>query len=217
MSSQSDQHILAGAQDTIATHAEFISADIVNFNSIQVNHNEKILATLMPVERGGHIHGCMKGTRKDVLSSVNDWLNDFTIDTQNILLLSGSPGSHKLTIAASVVSDLDRQKWLSSSFVFKDSEASLSDPTAVWRAIASDLAQFHPSVKDSLVEILGRVEPGRADINLQFQRLIEEPLMQNIEGLSHNPPVVVLDALDECGSYCSPFGQWRQLLDTLRK
>jgi hypothetical protein len=217
MSSQSDQHILAGARDTIATHAKFISADIVNVNSIQVDHDEKILATLMPVERGGHIHGCMNGTRKDVLSSVDDWLNDFTIDTRNILLLSGSPGSGKSTIAASMVSDLDRRKRLGSSFAFKHSEASLSDPTAVWRTVASDLARFHPSVKDSLVEILGRVEPGRADIDLQFQRLIEESLMQNVKKLSHNPPVVVLDALDECGSDRSLFGQRRQLFDTLRK
>jgi hypothetical protein len=215
MSSQSDQHIFAGAQNTNAAHAKFISAG-GDVTIIQVDHDEKILATLMPVERGGHIHGCMKGTRKDVLSTVNDWLNDFTIDTPNILLLSGGPGAGKSTIAASVVSDLDRRKRLGSSLAFKHSEASLSDPTAVWRTVASDLARFHPSVKDSLVEILGRVEPGRADIDLQFRRLIEEPLTQNVERLSHNP-VVVLDALDECGSDRSLSGQRRQLLDTLRK
>jgi ABC-type dipeptide/oligopeptide/nickel transport system ATPase component len=105
-------------------------------NSIQVDHNEKILATLMPVERGGHIHGCMKGTHKDVLSAVDDWVNDFTIDTPNILLLSGSPGAGKSTIVASVISDLDARKRLGSSFAFKHSEASLSDPTAVWHTVA---------------------------------------------------------------------------------
>jgi Cdc6-like AAA superfamily ATPase len=215
MSSQSSLNILAGAQNTNATHAQFISGHHVTVNRIE--DHEKILATLMPVERGGHMHGCMKGTRKDVLSTVDDWVNDFTIDTPNILLLSGSPGAGKSTIAASVVSDLDRRKRLGSSFAFKHSEASLSDPTAVWRTVASDLARFHPGVKDNLVEILGRVEPGRADIDLQFQRLIEEPLTRNVEGLSHNPPVVVLDALDECGSDRSLSGQRRQLLDTLRK
>jgi DNA replication protein DnaC len=107
MSSQSDLNILAGAQNTNATHAQFISGHHVTVNRIE--DHDKILATLMPVERGGHMHGCMKGTRKDVLSSVNEWLNDFTIDTRNILLLSGSPGAGKSTIAASVVSDLDRR------------------------------------------------------------------------------------------------------------
>jgi hypothetical protein len=66
MSSQPILNILAGARNTNATHAQFISAG-GDVTIIQVDYDEKILATLMPVERGGHIHGCMKGTRKDVL------------------------------------------------------------------------------------------------------------------------------------------------------
>jgi hypothetical protein len=91
MSSQFDQHILANAHGTIATYAKFISAGgNVTLNNFQVDRDEKILATLMPVERGGHIHRCMEGTRQDVLDHINCWLDDFSTDTPNILLLSGS-------------------------------------------------------------------------------------------------------------------------------
>jgi hypothetical protein len=155
----------------------------------------------------------MEGTCQSVLDQINTWLNDFT--APNTLLLTGSPGAGKSTVAATVVSNLDNQRRLGSSFAFKHDNASLSDPVAVWRTVASDLARFNPGVRDSLVEILKGVDPGWSDISLQFRRLIQGPLTKNKEGLWRNPPVVVLDALDECGSDSSRFDQRRRLLDTL--
>jgi hypothetical protein len=111
------------------------------------------------------------------------------------LLLYGSPGSGKPAIAASVVFNLDERR--ASNFDFKHNNASLSDPSVVWRTVASDLARFHPGVKSSLIEVLKGVDLGR-DLALQFQRLVVVPLMKNQEELISNPPVVVLDALDEC-------------------
>jgi hypothetical protein len=58
-------HILAGARNTNATHAKFISAG-GDVTIVQVNHDENILATLMPVEPRGHIHECMKGSAAEV-------------------------------------------------------------------------------------------------------------------------------------------------------
>jgi hypothetical protein len=129
-------------------------------------------------------------------------------------LICGSPGSGKSAIAASVVFDLDERRRLASNFDFKHNNASLSDPSVVWRTVASDLTRFHPGVKSSLIEVLKGVDPGR-DMALQFQRLVVEPLIKNQEGLLLNPPVVVLDALDECGSDRSQLDERRRLLETL--
>jgi hypothetical protein len=129
-------------------------------------------------------------------------------------LICGSPGAGKSTIAASVIFDLYERRRLASSFAFKHSNASLSDPRVVWRTVAYDLARFHPSVKDSLIGVLKGVDPSR-DFALQFQRLIAEPLMKNQGELLSNPPVVVLDALDECGSEPSQSDERRRLLETL--
>ena len=85
-------------------------------------------------------------------------LDDFT--APNLLLLTGSPGASKSTLAAGIVSNLDSRRRLGSSFAFKDDDANLSDPASVWRTVASDLARFHPGVRGSLVEILRGVDPG---------------------------------------------------------
>jgi hypothetical protein len=130
------------------------------------------------------------------------------------MLICGSPGAGKSAIAASVAFELDERQRLASSFAFKHSNASLSDPSAVWRTVASDLARFHPGVKNSLIEVLKGVDPGR-DLSLQFRRLITEPLMKNKDELLLKPPVIVLDALDECGSDRSQFDERRKLLETL--
>jgi hypothetical protein len=129
-------------------------------------------------------------------------------------LICGSPGAGKSAIAASIVSNLDDRRRLASSFAFKHSNASLSDPSVVWRTVAYDLARFHPGMNDSLVGVLKGVDPGR-NLALQFQRLIAEPLTKSRYELLSNPPVVVLDALDECGSDRSQSDERRRLLETL--
>jgi WD40 repeat protein len=157
----------------------------------------------------------MEGTRQSLLEDITGWLDDFT--APNILLLSGSPGAGKSTITATVVSKLDNQQRLGSSFAFQHDDSSLSDPVAVWRTVASDLARFSPGVRRTLVEILKGVDPGKTDIDQQFRRLIEGPLIKNLDELSYNPPVVVLDALDECDSDRSRSDHRKRLLGTLTK
>ena len=178
---QSKPSFLAGAHSTDAPQSTFNAAGGHIFNLIYYYNSKedssRILSTLRPVERDGHLHGCMEGTRKGTLAEISDWLDDFT--APNILLLIGSPGVGKSAIAATVVADLDKRKRLGSSFAFKHNNTHLSDPDAVWRTVAFDLARFHSDVTASLVEILKGVDPGSSDLNLQFQRLIEAPLTKN--------------------------------------
>lgn len=99
----------------------------------------------------------MEGTCQSILGQIDTWLGDFT--SPDILLLTGSQGAGKSTIAATVVSNLDSRRRLGSSFVFKRDNASLSDLLAVW-PIASDIARFNPGVRSSLVEIWRGLIPG---------------------------------------------------------
>jgi len=94
----------------------------------------------------------------------------------------------------------------------------LSDPAAVWRTIAYDLARYDTSFASILVEALkcGKVDPGRPDIASHFESLIMDPLTKRHKhSLPHDIPVVVIDALDECGSDPSQAGQRKALLDTI--
>jgi hypothetical protein len=62
----------------------------------------------------------------------------------------------------------------------------------------------------------GRVELERPDIVLHFESLIFEPLKQwHKDSVLHRITVLVLDALDECGSDSSQEMQRKALLDTI--
>jgi hypothetical protein len=131
--------------------------------------------------------------------------------------ISGSPGTGKSAIASTLVSNLTKQGRLGSFFFFKRDDVNLSDPSVLWRTVAYDLAQFHPSIKYSIVEFLRRPGFRDTDILLHFEGMIEDVLKKNHNKLSKSPPVIVLDALDECGRDDTYSPQRRILLDTLTR
>jgi NACHT domain len=158
----------------------------------------------------------MEGTREKILGDIDAWLEDF--NTPNALWVVGIPGSGKSTIASSLVSRLMKRGRMGSSFAFKRGDIMLSDPAAVWRTIAHDLARYDTSFASILVETLkrGKVDPGRPDITSHFESLIMEPMTKRHKhSLPHDIPIIVIDALDECGSNPSQAGQRKALLDTI--
>jgi hypothetical protein len=100
----------------------------------------------------------------------------------------------------------------------------LSNSATVWQTIAIDIAQRNAVFASRVIEDVkaGRVDLSRADIELHFKYLIEDPLVEylKVENRRMNAaiagdatitperivikcPVVVLDALDGCGSNSS--------------
>ena len=129
--------------------------------------------------------------------------------------ISGSPGAGKSAVASTLVSSLTRRRRLASSCFFKRGDAVLSEPTALWHTVAFDLCRFNTDVKDCIVDFLSKTEFRDGDIRLHFECMIEEPLTKNHDKLCPLPPVVVVDALDECGTDESQSAQRRILLDTI--
>jgi hypothetical protein len=173
---------------------------------------EQILRTLEPVELGQRIEECMDGTRKDVLATITAWTNNF--DTQNILWLSGSPGAGKSTISSSVISTLFRNKRLASKFFFQRGSKHLT-PSALWRTVAFHLSQFDSETKGFLARLLkeNEIDLETPKLDYLFKQLIEIPVQGGENSLLQKHPVIVIDAVDECGdsNHC------RALLKTLRR
>lgn len=160
----------------------------------------------------------MEGTRQSIFDAIDQWLVD--TDAPNVFSLIGCPGSGKSTIASSLVSKLTERRRLGSSFAFKRGDVTLSDPTTVWRTVAYDLARYDTTFAEHLVDVLkkGSVDLGRPDIALHFKYLIQQPLVNSYNrSPPHAIPIIVIDALDECGSDSSQVGQRRMLLDTIRQ
>jgi hypothetical protein len=226
-----------------AQDVDLRNANVSNIGGNQYNNptivyqiEDQTLGKLKPAVRSGyHIPACMEKTRESIFNEIYLWLDSMSIDsliyelsrivvvlldkdsTPNIVWISGSPGSGKSSIASSLVSNLTKQRRLGSFFFFKRGDANLNDPAALWRTVAYDLAQSHPCIKASAVGFLNRPGFRLADIPLHFECMIEGVLRNNSEQLFECPPIIVLDALDECGSDDAYATQREVLLDTLTR
>jgi len=75
------------------------------------------------------------------------------------------------------------------------------DTNALWRTVAYDLAHEYPSIRKHLVAALEADEtiPTTFDVDRLFRLLIQDPLLASSEMPVERLPVIVIDALDECG------------------
>ena len=150
-----------------------------------------------------------------------DWIGGRTDSQSNLFWLRGKAGSGKSTIAntvantianttAKVVTDSIAQSvescehaYCLSSFSCKRDDVNLSDPHRVLPTLAYRFAQQHPSYCAAIFKLLNSDPRGAGignstDIKAQFEKLFQEPLNQTVDPL--RPHVIIIDALDECGS-----------------
>jgi hypothetical protein len=183
---------------------------VIDVDELKKDNVDNFLRNLLdPPKRGALGTRCMDGTRRDVLDVIDTWLTD--PDQPNILWIRGSPGAGKTTISSTVAS-----KYPCARFFFRRDIAHLRGPMPVWRCVAYDLAGLSVNLKERIVAVLrdNLKQPAEADVEQQFEHLIEGPLRNNTEGLSLTHLVVVMDALDECSSDDK---QWTSFLRSLRR
>ncbi|KIM27453.1 hypothetical protein M408DRAFT_24399 [Serendipita vermifera MAFF 305830] len=170
--------------------------------AMRLSREERIILSdlkVKEIECGSPIQGCMKGTRTAILNEIHSWATDLT--APNILWLDGYPGVGKSAIATEVVDQLAALGRLGSSFFFQRQRAADLTPHALWRNVAYDLSRRHPSVRRTVILKLEEDTTSPETFNLQniFRHFIREPLMKSTDIPEARLPVVVIDALDECG------------------
>jgi hypothetical protein len=186
---------------------------------LALTHDDTILAKLKPadLECASRVAECMDGTRQDIFARINDWMLD--IRAPNILWIKGYPGIGKSAIASSLVDRLRISKRLGSNFFFQRERAAVMTCSALWRTVAYDLARQYPSLRKRLVAELEADETISSAVNADklFRQLIHEPLMAIGEMPVEKSPVIVVDALDECGGLDGAHSEDRQnLMRTLK-
>jgi len=141
---------------------------------------------------------CMEGTRTAILQEIENGIQ--SVDGRNVIWIRGSPGVGKSALAASIVARLRAQDRHVIPFCFDRTQSATITTDALWRVVALGLARLYPSVCQHILNIVQNDKvPDPSDVDGRFKSLIETPLF-TLNGVSHEElPVIVIDALDECG------------------
>ncbi|KDQ51816.1 hypothetical protein JAAARDRAFT_704052 [Jaapia argillacea MUCL 33604] len=188
---------------------------------LESTQNDEILKILLPkdLDRSIMTEECMANTRQDVFVQIENWAND--LSGPNILWIKGFPGAGKSAIASSMVSRLRALHRLGSFFFFRRDQASSQTPSAVWRTVAYDLSRIYPAARNVIVAKLKADEAvvSTANIIELFNELVKLPLLQNSTSIpAGRMPIIVIDALDECGGLESSASTYRRnLLNTIKQ
>ncbi|KAJ6572212.1 hypothetical protein B0H19DRAFT_1023866 [Mycena capillaripes] len=158
---------------------------------------------------------CMSGTRLDILKSIHDWAND--LDGPNVFWLHGYPGTGKSAIAMTITAQLLESGRLASSFFFKREEFLSQTPKDLWCSVAYDFAEKYPEIRSKVILTLesGEVVPHITGYEDLFEKLIIKSLEKPLLVPPGRMPILVIDALDECGGLTASRSYQKQVLESL--
>ena len=142
--------------------------------------------------RCGNRHGCLQGTRKDVLWQIESWLGD-KMD-QHVFWLNGLAGTGKTAIAQTFAETSSAVGKLGASFFCSKDHSHRSNIQTIFPTLAIQLAYQYPEFRKVLLPIL-RASPNIKEESLcsQLEKVIIGPLKATcIQTL------IIIDALDEC-------------------
>ncbi|KAI8820330.1 hypothetical protein BJ741DRAFT_542156, partial [Chytriomyces cf. hyalinus JEL632] len=142
------------------------------------------------------------------------WLNKRVIDwvqtsEKRVLWLQGKAGVGKSVMAALVTQTLADRRMLAATFFCKSNNQSLNSARNIVRTIAFHLCTWQPAFGRVLLKIKKELDADffTSPVSMIFQRLVLQPLQgfsefMRAQGMENKltRAVIVLDALDECGT-----------------
>ncbi|EJC98379.1 WD40 repeat-like protein [Fomitiporia mediterranea MF3/22] len=138
---------------------------------------------------------CLPGTRTEIMNEVIEWA--VSGSDQNVFWLHGTAGSGKSTVSTTIAEYFRGISRLGARLFF---ERGKSDPSCVIRTLAYKLASFDSSVEANVIAAIKQdSDIGQATSAIQFENLLRVPLNSSQDAM-RGPIVIVLDALDECGT-----------------
>lgn len=145
---------------------------------------------------------CLPGTRKNLLDGLEPWIDGRTGGT-NVRWIHGNAGAGKSTIAHTVADMALKRGALLYSFFCKRDNAYLSNPSNIFPALAYHLARQDETYLKALLDFFrhGNESVGiTTTVNMasQVERLFKK-LLNSTPGPGV-PPVITVDAIDECGT-----------------
>ena len=134
----------------------------------------------------------MKGTRRDVLSLLENWLNDE--QDKRVFWLSGLAGTGKSTIAQTFAEMCFADGKLGASFFCSRDLDDRRNLRSILPTLAFQLAYQYPRFREALLPVLtANPNVGRESLCSQIEKLIVGPFHA-----TQIQTLIIIDALDEC-------------------
>ena len=145
-----------------------------------------------------HREECQEDTRADIMAAVKEWA-DNTEALANIFWLRGLAGSGKSTLATTLANYFREAGRLGAFLFFNRDEQ--CDPATILGTIAYLIGTTYPKAGAEISNALKNWANFRSSpLRVQFQKLLIDPLSADGIFDKTQRPIVVLDALDECGT-----------------
>lgn len=161
---------------------------------------------------------CHPGTREEVISIVEQFMDAQGEGVPRILWLSGPAGAGKTAIMQTIAERCEERGVPHANFFFFRADNSRSDATALVATLMHQIIQIYPSIKNVVAAALAS-DPllFRMGLQQQFDTVMHQPFSAIPRATFAEPRVVLLiDGLDECDSEGKAAqGQVLHALDTL--
>jgi len=157
----------------------------------------------------------MENTRTTILTKIEREIK--SVNSPNVIWIRGFTGVGKSALAASIAIRLQEQHRHVIYFRFDRTQSTTITTKALWCSVTCDLARLYPSLREHLTQVSRKLISS--NIDRLFKSLIKTPLSMLNNVPPEELPVIVIDALDECGGLrhdSSEKGDHSALLRTLQ-
>ena len=156
----------------------------------------------------------MEGTRKVLLKEITEWVASISEQRDvlrgNTYWIYGLPGIGKTSLAHSICATLDDQGQLAGAIFCRRDDPELSEPINILPTLIYKLATILPPFRSIVAERL-RQNPNVTPASMKPTLFVD--FVRKLPGVRRKPLVLVIDALDECGSPQSRLDILRALTD----
>ena len=140
---------------------------------------------------------CLKNTRRNVINDVMEWIADDK--AKKVLWVYGLAGSGKSTLSTTIAQKMRVLHRLGAFFFFNRDIPQRNFATLI-RTLAYRLAKFDPQIGAPISRMVAKNENiAEMPLEFQFGNLLSASALGSVEW-SGGPIVLIIDALDECGS-----------------
>ena len=142
---------------------------------------------------------CLENTRRNVIKDVMEWIADDSNKAKKVLWVYGLAGTGKGTLSTTMAQMMRSLHRLGAFFFFNRDIPQRNFATLI-RTLAYRLAMFDARIGAAISRVVENADNiAGMPLEFQFENLLSANALKSVEW-SGGPIVLIIDALDECGS-----------------